>query len=238
MTTATLTSYYGMRELKGLYQRYTSVALGTAIFLHALVIGGYYVVQIISEDDDAIPMVRIMKYSDLGPPPSITNSEVAPQVAVTVPVAKLTVGVPVPVPDAEVSPEQTIPTQQELSAVSSPVTGTGEGAAGTQITQDINIDEDPADFVPVEKQPVIVKMVTPEYPEFAKRIGAEGVVWVKILVDKEGKAKKALILKSENDVFNESAQKAAMQYVFTPAVMNNGPVAVWVSQPFRFKLTK
>ncbi len=238
MTTATLTAHYGMRELKGMYQRYASLALGTAIFFHAAIIGGYYMTQLLGDDDEAVPMVRIMKYSDLGPPPSITNSEAAPQVAVSVPVAKPTVGVPVPVPDAEVSPEQTIATQQELSAVQSPSTGNGEGTAGTQIQQDINIDEDPADFVPVEKQPVIVKMVTPEYPEFAKRIGAEGVVWVKILVDKEGKAKKTVILKSDNEVFNESAQKAAMQYVFTPAVMNNGPVAVWVSQPFRFKLTK
>ena len=73
------------------------------------------------------------------------------------------------------------------------VTNTGDAGNG-QV--DIRIDdEDPADFVPVEKQPVIVKLVSPEYPEFAKRIGAEGVVWVKILVDKEGKAKKASIIK-------------------------------------------
>lgn len=238
MSATTVDAVYGMRELKGLYQKYATRGLIIAVLAHGLVIAGYYVTQIIGEDDEAVPMVRIMKYSDLGPPPSITNTEAAPQVAVSVPVARPTVGVPVPVPDAEVSPEQTIATQQELSAVQSPSTGTGEGTAGTQIQQDITIDEDPADFVPVEKQPVIVKMVTPEYPEFAKRIGAEGVVWVKILVDKEGKAKKAVILKSDNEVFNESAQKAAMQYVFTPAVMNNGPVAVWVSQPFRFKLTK
>ena len=33
-------------------------------------------------------------------------------------------------------------------------------------------------------------------------------------------------------------QKAAMQWVFTPAMMNNGPVAVWAAVPFRFKLNK
>jgi hypothetical protein len=27
-----------------------------------------------------------------------------------------------------------------------------------------------------------------------------------------------------------------MQWVFTPAIMNNGPVAVWVAIPFKFKL--
>lgn len=236
MIAKVLPAYYGMRELKGLYQKYTSFAIITAIILHFAVIGGYYVIQILGEDEEAAPMVRIMRYSDLGPPPSITNTEAAPQVAVSIPIVKPTVGVPVPVPDAEVSPEQTIPTQAELSAVQSPVTSTGDGGSG-QV--DIKIDdEDPADFVPVEKQPVIVKLVSPEYPEFAKRIGAEGVVWVKILVDKEGKAKKASIIKSDNELFNDNAIKAALQYVFTPAVMNNGPVAVWVSQPFRFKLNK
>ena len=183
-------------------------------------------------------MVRIMKYTDLGPPPSITNSEAAPQVAVTVPVAKPTVGVPVPVPDAEVSPEQTIATQTEMSAVTSPTTGTGDGE-GVQVQQDIRIeDEDPADFVPVEKQPIPVKQVNPEYPEMARRASVEGTVWVKILVDKEGKAKKAVIMKSDADIFNEAAIKAALQWVFTPAMMNNGPVAVWAAVPFRFKLNK
>ena len=38
------------------------------------------------------------------------------------------VGVPVPVPDAQVSPEQTIATQQELSKIAGPVTsGNGGG---------------------------------------------------------------------------------------------------------------
>ncbi|GAG02318.1 unnamed protein product, partial [marine sediment metagenome] len=32
------------------------------------------------------------------------------------------------------------------------------------------------------------------------------------------------------------AVKAAMSFVFTPAYMNNGPVSVWVSIPFKFKL--
>jgi hypothetical protein len=35
---------------------------------------------------------------------------------------------------------------------------------------------------------------------------------------------------------NDSAIEAAMQFVFTPAYMNNGPVMVWVSLPFRFQI--
>ncbi len=232
-------AHYGMRELRGLYQRYATIALIIAVIAHLCAIGAYYIVGILSQDDEHVALVRIMKYSELGPPPSITNTEAAPQVQVSVPVAKPTVGVPVPVPDAEVNPEQTIASQKELSEISAPASSEGAGSGNVQVQQDIKIeDEEPADFVPVEKQPVPVKQVVPEYPDIARRVGIEGTVWVKILVDKEGKAKKALVMKSDAEIFNEPAIKAAMQMVFTPAMMNNGPVAVWAAMPFRFKLNK
>jgi protein TonB len=237
--TANTAVMYGMRELRGLYQKYASMALAIAIGLHCIIIGGYYLMQVLSAEEDPVMTVRILKYTELGPPPSITNNEAAPQVQVSVPVAKPTVGIPVPVPDAEVNPEQTIATQKELSEVSAPAINTGEGNGGVSVQQDIKIDEeDPADFVPVEKQPVPVKQVQPVYPEIARRANVEGVVWVKILVDKEGKAKKAVIAKSDAEIFNDPAIEAAKQWVFTPAMMNNGPVAVWAVIPFRFKLNK
>ena len=235
-----MTMHYGMRELKTLYQKYASIALISAVALHFLIIGGYYLYQVLTAEEEPVMTVRIMKYTELGPPPSITQTEAAPQVQVSVPVAKPTVGVPVPVPDAEVNPEQTIATQKELSEVQAPSLPTGDASGGqVAVQQDIKIeDEDPADFVPVEKQPVPVKQVQPEYPDLARRAGLEGTVWVKILVDKEGKAKKAVIMKSDAEAFNDVAIKAALQWVFTPAMMNNGPVAVWAAVPFRFKLNK
>ncbi len=230
---------YGMRELRGLYHKYASIGLSSAILLHFLAIGSYYLAGYLSQEDEPVAMVRIMKYSELGPPPSLTNAEAAPQVAVSVPVAKPSVGIPVPVPDAEVSPEQTIATQKELSEVQSPAVTTGSGGGDVEVKQDIKIeDEDPPDFVPVEKTPQPVKVVQPEYPEIARRANVEGTVYVKILVDKEGKAKKAVVLKSDAEIFNEPAIKAALQWVFTPAMMNNGPVAVWAAVPFHFKLNK
>jgi len=43
-------------------------------------------------------------------------------------------------------------------------------------------------------------------------------------------------LKSDAELFNQPAIDAAMKWKFTPAIMNNGPVAVWVSIPFKFRL--
>jgi len=225
---------YGAVELKEVYQKYWSIALGIAIVIHLVIVGTYYLTQIFGEDEP-LGIVRIKKYSELGPPPSITSANIPPPIAVNAPTVKPTIGAPVPVPDAEVSPEQTLATQTEMSQA----TPVGEATGGDfAVEQDIIIDDGPPeDFVPVEKMPQIIKQVKPEYPELAMRAGLEGKVWVKIWVDKEGKVRKVEIVKSDAEIFNEPAIHAAKQFLFTPAYMNNGPVAVWVTQPFTFKLS-
>jgi periplasmic protein TonB len=228
---------YGAVELKQVYQKYWLTGFAIAVAIHLLIVGSYYLVGILSEEEPPMVTVRIMKYSDLGPPPSIQSANTPPPIAVSAPAAKPTVGAPVPVPDAEVSAEQTMATQSEMSQTVAPIVE-GANDAPVSIEQDIRIDEDapPADFVPVEKEPVPIKKVEPKYPELAMRAGLEGKVWVKIWVDKEGRPKQVVILKSDAEIFNEPSVEAAKQWVFTPAYMNNGPVAVWVSIPFRFKL--
>jgi protein TonB len=74
------------------------------------------------------------------------------------------------------------------------------------------------------------------YPEIARKAGLEGTVWVKIWVGKEGKPRKVVIQKSASDIFDQAAVDAANRFVFTPAMMQNGPVDVWVSIPFHFRL--
>jgi protein TonB len=145
-------------------------------------------------------------------------------------------GTPVPVAD-QPNEIETLPTQDDRRRlVDLPVTDIPSGPAvdGPIIVPD---DGPPEPFVPVEKNPVIVKSVAPVYPPLALRAGIEGRVFVKIWVDRQGKVRRVEVLKSENDIFNEAAIEAAKQLVFTPAYMNNGPVSVWVSIPISFKLT-
>lgn len=229
---------YGAVELKKVQQKYWSIGLGIAIVIHFVIVGSYYMVELLRAEEPPTIQVRILKYSDLGPPPSMTAANTPPPISVSAPTAKPTVGAPVPVPDAEVSAEQTIATQTEMSQTVAPVSEATGGDANVTIQQDIKIDDDtpPADFVAVEKEPVVVKKVEPKYPELAMRAGLEGKVWVKIWVDKEGRPKQVVVMKSDAEIFNEPAVEAAKQFVFTPAYMNNGPVAVWVSVPFKFKL--
>lgn len=230
---------YGAIELKLYAQKAMMIALGLSCAFMFSAIGSYYGIGWLLEEDEPVHMVRILKYTDLGPPPSIQNQQAAPAVQVAEAAVKPSIGIPVPVPDAEVSPEQTIMTQTELSTQAAPSDqgqGTGNGA---QIEQDIKIDEDgpPPDFVPYEKEPGVVKKVDPKYPEIALRAGLEGNVYLKVWVDKEGKVRKAVVLKSDAEIFNQPAVDAALQWVFTPAVMQKGPVSVWVSIPFRFRLS-
>jgi len=91
-------------------------------------------------------------------------------------------------------------------------------------------------FDSVEKAPVPVKIVTPEYPDVARRLGLEGVVRVKAIVEKDGRVTKATVLKSNNDIFNDRAVQAALQWVFVPGMMSAGPVRVWVEIPFHFRM--
>jgi TonB family protein len=100
----------------------------------------------------------------------------------------------------------------------------------------IPLHKDDPDFVPYDKEPQIIRKVEPAYPEPAKRAGLEGRVIVKMLVDTAGKVGQVVVLKSDAEVFNEPAIEAAKQFVFTPATVNNKPVAVWISYPFRFRL--
>ncbi|KAF0142949.1 MAG: periplasmic protein TonB [Stygiobacter sp.] len=233
---------YGAFELKKIYVRNYTLGVALAIFFHLLLIGSYYLSEVLSrEDEEGIPEVRLkINYSDLGPPPSIEN--VAPQIQVAGPVAAPTVGVPVPVPDEEAPPEQVIATQTEMAQQQAPALAE-DLSGGAQITQDIKIEEPKGDedpdmnaFTAVEKLPEMVHSVSPEYPEIAKRAGITGKVFVKVLVDKTGRPKKAVVIKSDSELFNQVSIDAAMRSAFSPALQNQHPIAVWIVLPYRFTL--
>jgi len=100
-----------------------------AVALHLIFLFSFYIIQHWGETDKSknIPIVKL-KLGDLAPPPSIQQNQSQP-VDAAAPVAKPSVGVPVPVPDAEVSPEQQFATLDQVTQTA-PVgdAGTGTGA--------------------------------------------------------------------------------------------------------------
>jgi protein TonB len=224
---------YGATELKLLHpihlRRALLVTSAGAALLGLAAWGG---VAFLSQAPEETSVV-VVPYIEMAAPPPI-DQPVAPQVAIAQPSAPPSVGAPLPVPDAEAEPEQTIATQEELSDF----IGEGEGEGSDSLIIAPVGDALPSfgDFVYVEELPQAITRVPPDYPDIARQSGIEGTVMIQALVGKDGKVKDTKVVKSI-PVLDDAATSAVRQWVFKPALTNNKPVAVWVAVPVRFTLT-
>ncbi|MDX9857058.1 MAG: energy transducer TonB [candidate division Zixibacteria bacterium] len=237
-----LYSPYGAYELKAKYQRNFGLGtLATLAFVLAI-LGTAWLIANIGKDEEVIfaaPTV-IKTVADLGPPPAIAKKP--PQIQVSQPnVAAPRVGIPTPVADEEVIDEDVVlATREEMAEIIAPDVISGAVGDG-DIVVDIQ-EEDylpaPSEFVPVEIIPDMIYQEKPEYPRLAKQAGIEGRVWVKVLVDKNGNARDALVAKSSGTAsLDEAAVAAAKKCRFKPGIQNGQPVACWVTFDYDFKLT-
>jgi len=96
----------------------------------------------------------------------------------------------------------------------------------------------PDEFIAIDVNPVLENQPQAVYPDSAKKANVEGSVWVKVLIDKQGSVRQALIAKGSGKKvgFEEAALTAAKQATWKPAMLNNKPVAVWVSYEIKFVL--
>ena len=233
-----ISTRYGAIELRSLYPTFALRGLLLAAALHLAIIGIYYFGMSLTENEPQIRVVHILSINELTQPPSIKPTFAPTAVTIAAPAARPANANPVAVPDAAISPENTIQNQEEMNqstANTDPKIGES-GNIVVDIPANIEGEAEPDTFTPVEKLPVPVLQPVPQYPEIPLRAGIEGTVWLRIWITKEGKPKKAEVVKTDSELFNQAAVDAAMKWVFTPAVMNNGPVAVWVTIPFKFKL--
>ena len=63
---------------------------------------------------------------------------------------------------------------------------------------------------------------TPPYPESLEEEGVEGSVTLELLISKEGKVLKAKIIKSDHELFSESALRTVKNYRFSPGKLKDG----------------
>ena len=73
--------------------------------------------------------------------------------------------------------------------------------------------------------PKALNPATPDYPEILEDEGVEGSVTLELLISKEGKVMKARVLKSDHELFSESALKAVKKYRFSPGKLADGSSA-------------
>lgn len=180
--------------------------------------------------------VHIVRYADLGVPPSIATPSV-PQVKVSQEVAPPSIGVPQPVPDA-MAQTPTIATVGEMSEALAPITMSDLGmGTGDSLVIDLQGEGEPGpnEFVQVDEEPVRISMTPPVYPEMARAAEVQGTVMVRALVGKDGKVKAVMVVDGK-PMLNDAAIASAKSAVFRPALQNHRPVEVWVLMPITFRL--
>jgi TonB family protein len=155
---------------------------------------------------------------------------------------KPAIGQPVPVKDDEILTDVSFATQKQLEVIGTPdLTGMIRNPDDRIVFKTDQMEEvlpTRDDFVPYDEPPVPLSECVVEYPPLAREAGIEGVVWIKALIDRNGKVRDVVVFRPSGSTagFEESAQKAAWGIIYKPAISNRQPVAVWVVYAVSFKL--
>jgi protein TonB len=198
-------------RFKARYGRYMRVATASSFIIYLLIFLFSPELQIepYRLKEETVEVVDIPETVDIPPPPQELPK---PQVPVEA------------APDAEVEEDveiaDTLP--ESFDQYVPPPPGGGGGAGN--------------DFVAFDTKPEIVNYVSPEYSEFAREAGLEGLVMVDVLVGTNGRVKATRISKSVHPVLDQAAIEAAQRATFTPGKQRDIPVEVWVTLPYNFTL--
>jgi TonB family protein len=234
--------WYGAFELKQSYRKHMLLGVTLAAALHLMVAAGVLVYRYAqSRVAAAVPVAVVLIDGDivLKPPPSLVATK--PQITVAEPTAAPTVlGIPAPVPDAEVSEEPLFPTRNDLARQTLPDLPSLPGGVDSFVYV-IPTEEyfpPPDSFVPVQSFPSPVRCDPPVYPAAARLTGQEGSVVVTALVTRDGKVREAHVARpsGSNVGFDEAALAAAYSCVYRPGIQNGVPIAVWITYRVDFKL--
>ncbi len=178
--------------------------------------------------------VAILTAADIGVPPSLTQQQAS---AVKVEVkTRPAIAMPKPVAD-ELAVEETIATQEEIASMGGGGPQGSTFGAGDSLVIDAGAGglPSPDEYVAYEKEPELVSMKDPDYPDIAREAGVEGTVMVRVLVGEDGFVKDMMIIQSVQ-MLDDSAVNAAQTAVFKPALQKDKPVAVWMVIPIEFSL--
>ena len=102
-------------------------------------------------------------------------------------------------------------------------------------------EEEQEIFVVVENSPELIGGLAAlqgevEYPEFAKKAGIEGRVFVQFVVDENGNVQNPKVTRGVHKLLNEEAVRAVRKMTFKPGKQRGKPVKVQMSLPVTFRL--
>lgn len=105
----------------------------------------------------------------------------------------------------------------------------------------LTIREEQIIFVAVEEMPYPIGGIQAiqekvHYTEFGRRAGIKGIVYVEVIIDKEGNAINAIVKKGIGGGLDEEALNAVLNTKFVPGKQRGKPVKVKLVIPIKFVL--
>ncbi len=128
----------------------------------------------------------------------------------------------------DVTEPEEVPEQPVQSLLSAQAEAGEQGPASGVSAQDslqgeVSGKPDVAEFGSADG-PAFIKRVLPEYPWIARKMGKEGRVLLKLVIDGKGRLLDALVVERAGFGFDREAVKAVRLSTFRPAVRNGMPV--------------
>lgn len=222
----------------------------TVATIGLLVASPYIVEWLTPEEAPEEKTTKTIKYTDLQPPPPITNTPPPPQVNIPPPVKTIVKYLPPKVTDKEIVEEEPMPTVQEIKKAdvgAEDITGDGDFVVNEPVKEVVQEAEDPNQvFAVVEQMPEpengmaalyqwIGKNI--KYPSAARRMGVEGTVYVGFVVDQDGKITDVKAVKGISAECDKEAERVIKMMAPWKAGKQNGKaVRVKYVLPVKFKL--
>ncbi len=87
-----------------------------------------------------------------------------------------------------------------------------------------------------DKMPHAKRLITPDFPPLALKYKKSAEIWIKALIDENGKVADAVIIKdSESNLgFEDEALKAAFKNEFSPYEIGGRPMPIWIAYKVKF----
>lgn len=145
-------------------------------------------------------------------------------------------------PDTDISPV-VVDTPSNLAPVAeakpvAPSTNTAVVAAPSTPALAVTPAATPKIELPSSKADYLNNPKTP-YPTLSKRIGEQGLVVIRVLIETNGTASKADIRTSSGfDRLDSAALQAVLKWRYVPGKRNGEPQAMWFDVPVHFQLSQ
>ena len=176
--------------------------------------------QVVMEEQEVVEMEEVQQTEQQTEPPPPPR----PPVPVEVPNDEI-------VEDEAVNLDASLDLSESLETSSPPPQPEGEEEE----------EEEQEVFVVVEDRPELIGGMAAlqqavEYPEFAKKAGIEGRVFVQFIVDEEGNVQNPQVTRGVHKMLDQAAVEAVKEMKFKPGKQRGKAVKVQMSLPVTFRL--